>query len=218
MKKLVLCLTLAACGRSGAPARTYETAEVDTPPTVERFVDGGVDAPELDCVLSSPRSEWRLGEKVDLRVRIINRSSESVRLIGSLDGSDIGWRFPHCTFEIVGPDGAPTESDNLRRCGNMNDLRHEEIVEVAPGASFDPYQKLDNYGFFEHWIFYSDPFKEPGEYKLRFRYSTETDDDKAFMGDLRMMDGEYEPELAALVRGVPRLVVESNELSIRITE
>jgi hypothetical protein len=102
-------------------------------------------APRLDCVLSADRTTYQVGETPRLSVRIINKSARDVYLVGSLDGSDVGWHFPKWRLEVLDPAGKPlTTSRGGARCGNMNSLKTNDFVRVAPGQAFDPF----GHGFF----------------------------------------------------------------------
>ncbi len=176
--------------------------------------------PSFECVLSSPKATWSLGEQVELQVRIVNRSDESHPLIGSLDASDVKWRYPHCTFEVIGPDGAPVGLGIGGRCGNMNNLRLEDIVTVKPGESFDPYMQIDNGGFFSHAIHQRNALGVVGQYRVRFQYSTEAESEREFLGDMgRMGDAGAAPsELSERLARLPRIHLESNELVLLVVQ
>lgn len=169
----------------------------------------------LACTLSSPQSTWQAGDEVQVAVRIENNSEFSVPLIGSLDASDLAWRYPHCVWERWTETNGWQTVGSGPRCGNTNDLRSEDILEIGPGEALDPYLNIDNKGFFESVIQRGNFFAEPGEYRLRFRYSTETRDDAAFRGDLnwgRDLSGSVEKQLAR----VPRVTLVSNELTVTV--
>ena len=78
-----------------------------------------------------------LGKAPNVTVALTNQTAEEVYLIGSLDASDSKWRYPHCYFEVTGPDGT-SAVQGIGRCGNMNTLREQDFVEVPPGGAFDP--------------------------------------------------------------------------------
>ncbi len=62
-------LGLLPCGCSGplAPA-----SEVQVTSPTDRTSDASTAAPRFECVLSSPQDEWKLGETIELRGRMIN--------------------------------------------------------------------------------------------------------------------------------------------------
>src|SRR6185369_9287213 len=63
-----------------------------------------------------------LGKAPEITVALTNQSDAAIYLVGSLDASGCKWRYPHCSFEIIRPDGKPAVGET-RRCGNMNTLR-----------------------------------------------------------------------------------------------
>lgn len=214
MRTLALSAVLAPLTACGSPTHNFAPGDGEAP-TAERFVDGRLVTP-FRCTLTSDRETYAVGEKLDLAVRLYNETAETLPLIGSLDASDAEWRYPYCAFTVT-RDGEPFAPDLGGRCGNMNDLRAEDVVEVAPGAAFDPYERLDSYGFFEHWLFYT-ALEEPGEYRITFHYSTDTEGEEGFMGDLgwQTEDPKLPAELSALVRRVPRFSISSNEVVVRV--
>ena len=102
----------------------------------------------------------------DISVALTNETDVDIYLVGSLDASDCKWRYPHCYFEVTGPDGKPA-ARKIGRCGNMNTLRAEDFAKVPPGGSFDPYQQVDGYGFFAAHQLDPHNFREPGVPHLR---------------------------------------------------
>jgi hypothetical protein len=164
----------------------------------------------LSCTVSCDDLTCNLGEVPAIQVRITNDGGEEVYLVGSLDGSDCRMRFPHCYFEITGPDGNPAERQ-IGRCGNTNPLREQDFVKVLPGGSFDPYQRFDDYGFFGCSQLSPETFREPGDYRVRFVYSTAEPQARPWLGD-----GREAPGLTRLLAKVPRTTVTSNTLTVTV--
>src|SRR5262245_6264823 len=80
--------------------------------------------PPLTCTIhSQPTCE--LGQVPAISVEIANWTEGEIYLIGSLDGSDLKWRYPFCYFELIGPDGKPPKT-GVARCGNMNTIREKD--------------------------------------------------------------------------------------------
>ena len=155
----------------------------------------------LACSLASDKQTYHIGEVPKLSVRITNLTDRELCLIGSLDGSDCGWRYPHCSFEIATPYGRPRWPG---RCGNTNPLREKDFVKVSPGGLFDPYQQIDEYGFFHNALISERTFKSAGEYRLRFVYCT---------GPKGAAAGDN--PLAELIAQVPKVRLVSNEITVR---
>jgi len=172
---------------------------------------------DLSCTISSDKATCQLGEVPKITVRITNNTQQDVFLVGSLDGSDCKWRYPHCYFTIEQPDGKLTPVA-YGRCGMMNGLRAENFVKVAPKGSFDPYMRID-FGFFPSSQIRKKTFSRPGLYKLRFVYSTECDDIKKWLGSAAgHWEKNKDPELAGLFERVPKLTLEGNEITIQVVE
>ena len=170
--------------------------------------------PRLECVLSADRATYGPGQTPRLHVRINNKSTREVYLIGSLDGSFAGRRFPKWRLEILDAAGKPvTIPQGGGGCGNMNSLRLEDFVSVPPGHAFDPFGA----GFFgsnDLWM----PVGQPGVYTVRFIYSTASPDIRDYYGDERG-HRQYQPssELMRRFKRVPKLELRSNELTVEFT-
>jgi len=166
---------------------------------------------EFECVITADRTTYSVGEVPKVTFRIHNKTDKEVVLVGSLDGSDVGWRFPKCRLEILDAAGKPVTTP-VARCGNMNPLRTTHFVVVPAGNAFDPFGK----GFFgpmqlQGHIF---PITTPGDYTLRFYYTTTTDRVEDYFGDERALI-KASPEIQHLFERVPKLDLKSNELKLK---
>lgn len=149
-------------------------------------IDSGIVA-----VLIPNKKYYRIGEKPDLDLIIINRTDSVVYLPGSLDGSPNMTRLPYCDFEVL------NRKVNRRSWidANPNPLIKEDLVRLEPNECFNAFDKkilrIQDYGYDsiinEHNIsneisnFWS-PFDFghkriiwPGNYKIRVVYSTISD-------------------------------------------
>ncbi|MFT3786800.1 MAG: hypothetical protein QM770_11635 [Tepidisphaeraceae bacterium] len=169
----------------------------------------------IDCVITGERT-CKLGEAPKLAVSLRNQGNVDIYLIGSLDASDCKWRYPHCYFEVIGPNGVPS-TQPLARCGNMNTLRAKDFVKVRPGETFDPYQRIDNYGFFSPHQFAAENFTQPGKYRIRFVYSTTSTDigDWAGDGGPRVASNS---EIVRMFRMVPKVEAQSDEFELTVVK
>ena len=153
------------------------------------------------------------GQSPQIQVALTNRSGRAIYLVGSLDASDCRWRYPHCYFEVTAPVGQPP--GGIGRCGNTNGLRANDFVKVPPGGTFNPYQRVDDHGFFSAHQLSERHFTTPGEYRIRFVYSTLSDDIKAWDG----RGGESaasEPQILRMFRLVPKVEVRSEEFLLTV--
>jgi hypothetical protein len=116
-----------------------------------------------------PSGHFRVGDKASFEVRIRNRGRDTAQLVTSVDGSD-AWASPRVTIEIEGPPGGWTVPP-VGRSGNTNGVSQDDIFEVGPGESFDPYRNGRRGANLE-----SGTFAKPGRYKATFRYDTTNTD------------------------------------------
>ena len=167
----------------------------------------------LHCVIKG-EAKCKLGEVPIIKVSLVNQTDSDIYLVGSLDTSDCKWRYPYCYFEVIGPHGKPA-TKGIGRCGNMNTLRMKDFVKVAPDKSFDPYAPVDNYGFFSAHQLSKGTFSQPGEYRVRFVYSTASEDIAKWGGDGRAAVADN-AELVALFKQVPKTEVRSDEFIVNV--
>jgi hypothetical protein len=175
-------------------------------------------SPKLKCVLYADCTEYKVGEVPKLQVRIINESNEDVYMIGSLDGSDVKWRMPYCYFTIQKP--VRDSVGMVGRCGNTNPLTATDFVRVKRGGSFDPYQVSDDrsYGFFsDHEIGRPENFRNPGVYKIRFHYNSNSGDIDAFDGRFNQLSKDS-VEVCNLFPKAMKVELTSNEIEIKFVK
>ena len=186
------------------------------------------------CILSTSKRNYKIGEAPELSVEIINKTDSSVIMVGSLDGSDIGWRLPICEFSVNHQIFGNISRTNSR-CGNVNDLRELDFKVVPINSSFNPFEKIDNYGYFSAYQVKSNQFLIPGIYQLKFFYSTKKQegvytnmenftkiDDE--MKEWYFKEGKEElfferqrhlTKIDSLWRLIPEIELESNTLTIK---
>lgn len=174
----------------------------------------------LTCTIrSEPACE--IGTTPAISVEISNCTGRDIYLVGSLDASDIKWRYPHCYFEVIGPDGMPAMR-GYARCGNVNPIRDEDFVKVPRGGSFDPYQNIDAYGFFHSSQITPATFQAKGTYRIRFVYSSEQADPKFWRMAAKGKNGAKlsasgsRENVVKLLAKVPKTTVCSNEITITV--
>ena len=204
--RLALCLLLAS--RAGAVARSDERPQMPK-------------APPLTCTIrSEPTCE--LGQVPAISVEIANWTESEIYVIGSLDGSDTKCRYPFCYFEVLGPDGKPVQLRLFRDCGNMNAIREKDFLKVPPGGKFNPYQKIDDHGFFGTSLITPATFRAEGEYRIRFVYSTDRAEPKFWLGDangdmgLILNTGGTNENVVKLLSKVPKITASSNEITVKV--
>lgn len=166
----------------------------------------------LECKIRCGSATCPLGGTPKINVALINRTRRPMVLVGSLDGSSERMRFPHCSFEVIGPDGKSATAQ-FTRCGFMNTLRVADFFTVQPGMSFDPHQNIDDYGFFSASQLSPDTFSVPGEYRIRYVYSTKSSSLKDWSGNDSVAG---DAKIVGMFAQVPKLDVRSNELKILV--
>lgn len=171
---------------------------------------------DLVCTLKSDKSSYKLGEKPKFKVKIHNHSKADIYLIGSLDGSEVKWRFPHCYFTIDKP---KPDTIDFSRCGNMNTLLVEDFKLVQSGQEFNPYESILNFRYVtDYTLLEPETFRNPGVYKIKFYYSTNSDNISDYWGD------KYDPidlvdslKMDNYFKSVPKVDLVSNEVVIEIS-
>src|SRR5262245_40982519 len=201
-------LALLTCGLLGAAWLLPQASPGKPAPDPDTIPQGTGRKPPIECVLTVANPVCKVGGVPDLSVRVVNNTGRPVYLVGSLDASDCRWRYPHCYFEITGPDGAPVQSGH-GRCGLMNPLRDKDFVRVPGGGRFAPYMRVDDYGFFGCYQMSPQTFRNPGEYRLRYVYSTES-------RDITKWQGDGKKGLAERFEEVPHGTYRSNEVRVKV--
>jgi hypothetical protein len=83
---------------------------------------------------------------------------------------------------------------------------------VPVGGKFDPYQSIDEQGFFRAEQLSLRTFSSTGRYRVRFVYSTRNSDIRDWGGWTVASDAK----ILALFKRVPRVDVKSNEIAITV--
>jgi hypothetical protein len=174
-----------------------------------RVPDGKREATEpFACILVSGRDTYELGDYPQFAVRILNRSSREVYLVGSLDGSTSGRRFPTCRFEVTDAAGKPVNWPGPF-CGNMGLLRAEDFALVPGREAFNPFGK----GFFPSYPFPVSR-QEPGTFAVRFFYSTSSRRVSDYFGAYSGREFPVKPEIQQRFDQIPHVELRSKELKI----
>lgn len=116
----------------------------------------GAPVQQFDCVLTVSSSDLLVGQYPDLKVTLRNRTQKGVLAVGSF-----GW------LEIVDSQGNPVFSEQLR-CGVEDCLRAEDLAVIGGGQEFNPFGE----GFPVTRYLDHSQVSRPGEYQLRYHYTT----------------------------------------------
>lgn len=146
-----------------------------------------------------PAGRFHVGGKAAFDVRIRNRSRNTAYLVTSVDASD-AWASPKVTIDITGPTGGWTVP-KMVRCGNTNGVSAEDVFEVPPGESFDPYRNGWHGSHLD-----SGTFAKPGRYKATFRYDTTNTDARAWISG-PCVDCTVSESFRAMLEEIPAVVL-----------
>lgn len=170
----------------------------------------------LTCTLTTPQNIYKIGQVPKLKVSIKNNGSKAIILLGSLDGSEQKWRMPYCYFTIQKP---RQDSVAFGLCKTLNPLRVKDFVTVPPNGLFDPFQAIDQNGFFTAFeATQKETFRNPGVYTIQFHYATTSGNINAYVGNdywHRTTDTAIQKQL---FEQVPKLELASNIIKITMEE
>lgn len=173
----------------------------------QEFAAGVV--PPLDIELTTDRDACKVGEQVPVKVEVRNVSSQRLWVVGVLDGSEAGARYPHYTPLITGPNYQPPA---LERPEYTSPLRPQDFRLLNPSEGFDPTVPLGEAAYVPLICFSRFRPQSPGRYELTLTLSTDSDSDEEWLGTLPFSQEAALP----LIAQVPHVKVESNVLVIDV--
>jgi hypothetical protein len=147
-----------------------------------------------------------VGDSPEAVIRIWNLSIQDVYIVGSLDGSNTGDRYPHLSIVVEGPAGG-YQREVFPGCNFVNPIRREDFLRVPPQESMDPYQHIDSEGFFPNLALERGKLTTPGTYRIVFQYSSNEPDVSQWYGGFAETRHE-DPSLVELLTMVPRVDLE----------
>jgi hypothetical protein len=163
----------------------------------------------LSVVLTVPDVPQKLGVVVPVKIEVRNVSANGVWMIGVLDGSEQGYRFPHYRPSITSD--RPVPPPEMEACGNLAPLRLQEFTHLDPNESFDPTVSDSGAAYLPLYTFANFVAPAPGSYQFQLKLSTRSDNEEDWLG-LPGYPGES--EVLARLKDVPRVEVESNVATI----
>jgi hypothetical protein len=163
-------------------------------------------AVEIQLLTKTPR----LGDLVQVEVKVRNLSPRPLLIVGVLDGSEAGLRYPHYTPQIVGPEHSlpPPEWPEMTA-----PLRAQDFCRLKPGEAFDPTERVEGRTYLPLVAFREFRPMGIGAYDLSLVLSTESQRDEDWMGTLPYPKQEG---VLDLLSEVPRLKVTSNTIRILV--
>ncbi len=187
----------------------------------------------LSVVGHARKNRIRLGEALPVEFRIRNDFPIPVRVLPSLDASDLPRClscYPRYVIEIRNDSGDPIEVDPPIGCGNIDPLLSRNFVELQPGEEMDPFRGAVPYmvgvdppeqldpayarPWLRHYTLRWGPAK-PGKYTIRCIYDVSgkvPDEWYRF----RFGHGGFGPELVRLLKNMPRGRFESNSITVEV--
>ena len=209
---LVLLVAVGCGERTPQPAADDEALATTRGPVHES-------APEMEplvCTIRSPPT-CELGSAPKVTVASGHQSNAEIYLVGSLSGSTDRMRYPYCYFEVTGPDGKSAVPEFVRDDPFVNVLREKDFIKVPPGGTFDPYDR--GHGFFPAIQLHPSTFRKAQEYRIRFVYSTKSEDIAHWRGDdWDRVAAQEKRKIAAMFGQVPKVEVTSNEVKVTVVE
>jgi hypothetical protein len=169
--------------------------------------------PVLAVALGGPKEPTRVGMSLTIEIEVKNVSQESVWIVGVVDGSEEGIRYPQYVPQIVRGGEVigkpPPPEDPL-----VAPLRLVDFQLLAAGAAFDPTKPRQGAAWLPISTFTAFRPGSPGRYELSLILSTESQHLEQWLGRF----GQEADRAAILERiaQVPRLTVRSNVLQVEV--
>jgi hypothetical protein len=159
--------------------------------------------PVIAVVPSASQIKVAAGERIPLDFSIVNQGGSAVRVLRSLDASDVGWRYPKINIEVRDAAGELVPVPMMGRCGLVNPLTADAFVALAPGQRLS----LLGEGTFGHYALDAG-IAEAGRYTLTLRYDlTFESRDKS----------SPSPDLAAAIAALPQGIYSSEPVVVDVT-
>lgn len=163
----------------------------------------------VSVVLTVPSVPQRVGVVVPVKIEVRNVSENAVWMIGVLDGSEQGFRFPQYRPSITSEQ--PVPPPEMEACGNLAPLRLQDFTRLGPNESFDPTTSQSDAAYLPIYTFANFVAPAPGSYHFRLKLSMLSETDEDWLG-MRGYPGEA--DVVARLRDVPHVEVESNVATV----
>jgi hypothetical protein len=161
--------------------------------------------------LSGPSGPVLVGAPVPIEIELRNEGPRAILIVGVVDGSEEGLRYPRWLPTVEGPDGRvppPPSEDPL-----VAPLRESDFVRLPAGRGFDPTNgPASGANYLPLAAFASFSLPQPGAYRFGLELSTESESPDEWLG--RFNQGSDRDRILGLVARVPRLTVASNVLEV----
>lgn len=164
----------------------------------------------IQIILTGPAALVAIGAPIPIAVVVRNISENPIWMVGIMDGSEVGFRYPHYLPGISGPEPLPPP-EGLPWCGVVAPLRLQDFCYLLPGEGFDPTDPREGRAYepLRTFLNFRPPF--PGSYEFRLTLSTESRHDEEWLGVVKYPGMD---QVLNRLAKVPRVRVESNVLTI----
>lgn len=183
--------------------------------TAGREPDGGTSpGPPLELVLLAPPGEHRVGVPLPVGLRLRNRSPEPVAVVGVLDGSEEGVRYPWFRPWVV--EGGVSRPAPVGEDPMVPALRTGDVAVLAPGEEIDPTAAAPGRGWMPLATLAGLVPLRPGPLEIGVTFSTESPREEAWLGRWGQEPGsDGDPDaVRELLRTVPRLTIRTEPLRL----
>jgi hypothetical protein len=143
---------------------------------------------------------------VNVRVEIRNPGPGDVWMVGVVDGSEHGIRYPHYRPSVE-LDGAVVARPEAPEDPLVGPLRTVDFRRLAPGETFDPTRRDEGAAYLPLATFTAFAPAEPGRYRYAVTLSTESRDPEEWLG--RFNQDAERAAVLELVARVPRITTTS---------
>jgi hypothetical protein len=157
----------------------------------------------VSLVLGGPE-EVRVGQPIGLRVEIHNASDHKIWMVGVVDGSEGGVRFPQYVPSVK-LDGRVVAAPPRAEDPLVGPLRVEDFHSLDPGASFDPTEPSHGAAYLPLSTFANFIPSKQGNYRFELSLSTRSDSPERWLG--RFNQEDERASVLELVEKVPPIVV-----------
>jgi len=142
-------------------------------------------------------------------VEVRNAGPGDVWMVGVLDGSEDGVRYPHYRPSVT-RDGVTVVEPRAPEDPLVGPLRVADFQRLRPGGAFDPTRRDGAAAYLPLFTFASFCPSERGDYRYTLTLSTESGRPEEWLGRFG------QEAVLDLVARVPRLTVTSNALEVEV--
>jgi len=182
--------------------------------TAATTADGGATRQAaVSVVLRGPEGVHPQGRPAPIQIELRNISDEPIWMVGVLDGSEGGLRYPHYLPAVM-RNGVIVAVPGAAEDPLVGPIRAADFRRLSPGESFDPTRPDQGAGYVPLSTFATWPCPAAGEYQFVTRLSTASQAPEQWLG--RFGQHEDLASIRDLIARVPQLTVDSNSLTVRV--